>query len=166
MKNKWLELIPLETVKSRCDSNSTELDWRLVSSIIMIESACNTWRPRFEPAYKWLYFARDIAPIAGVTYETMEVMQKTSWGLMQVMGAVAYELGLPHDQVPTQLCLPHIGIDYGCRLLTKLFQRYNSETDVIAAYNAGSPRKTSGGMYANQRYVDKVWQRLTELRAL
>lgn len=75
---------------------------------------------------------------------------------MQVMGVVARELGF--DGILTELCDEELGIAYGCKQLVRLkkWQRGYSESDIIAAYNAGSARFDKQGNYENQSYVDKV----------
>lgn len=141
-----------------------DLDKDLIKAIVMVESSGKTFAVRFEPGYRWLYYPRELASKNNVTHETMVTIQSMSWGLMQIMGATAYEQGFPQDQLVSQLVLPHLGIDYGCKFLKSLFRRYNLESDVIAAYNAGSPKKLDSGMYNNQRYVDKVHAELVKLR--
>jgi soluble lytic murein transglycosylase-like protein len=59
-----------------------------------------------------------------------------------------------------------ISLSYGAKHLKNYLKRYPNESDVIASYNAGSPRKTKGGMYENQTYVDKVYKELLALRKL
>lgn len=140
------------------------LDPDLVWSIVKTESSANTWAVRFEPNYKWLWYPRETAEKYQITYDTMVILQKCSFGPMQVMGALAYELGF--DGLPHMLCQPEIGIEFGCKNLKRLFTKYDNESDVIAAYNAGSPRKTAGGMYQNQQYIDKVYSNLLKLRKL
>lgn len=83
---------------------------------------------------------------------------------MQVIGFLARDLGF-QDHL-TMLCDPEIGIFYGCKNLQRLSQKYADEADVVAAYNAGSPSKTAGGMYKNQSYVDSVYTVLRGLRKL
>ena len=74
---------------------------------------------------------------------------------MQVMGAVARELG---HTGPSDLLDPPTGLFYGCLHLRRFRAKYDIWPDVIAAYNAGSPRRVAGqiGPYVNQSYVDKV----------
>jgi len=72
----------------------------------------------------------------------------------QVIGTVAREHNF-RGWFP-ELCRPELGILYGCKHLKKFFGIYRTTEDVVAAYNAGGVRKTKGGMYENQRYVDKV----------
>ena len=87
---------------------------------------------------------------------TERVGQMCSWGLMQVMGAVAREYGFK-GYFP-QLCDPVVGLRYGCLHVTKFRAKYGQWSDVIAAYNAGSPRRepTNPWSYVNQFYVNKV----------
>src|SRR6267154_1467813 len=140
------------------------LDVNLIRAIIQVESNWNTWAVRYEPSYKYLYFPRELANQLRITEITMETLQKMSFGLMQVLGAVAMELGL--TQNPAMLTDPAIGIFYGCKKLRQLFDKYADESDVISAYNQGSARKTEGGLYQNTVYVDRVHAALIGLRKL
>ena len=88
-------------------------------------------------------------------------MKRTSWGLMQVMGAVAYEEGLhkmenPIERWPSAMLNPEIGIEMGCRHLKRKFDKYGPEVgNVYAAYNGGSPRVGKDGFLVNQLNVDR-----------
>lgn len=73
---------------------------------------------------------------------------------MQIMGIVARELG--YDGSLSFLLLPEIGLMYGCLNLVKISQKYQDQEEIIATYNAGSPRRTPDGRFVNQLYVDKV----------
>lgn len=140
------------------------VDSDLVRAIITVESSWNPWAIRFEPAWRYFVNPRDWADKLLITFETEQTLQACSWGPMQVMGAIARELGF--QQELNRLSDPELGITYGVLKLKSLAQKYRDESDVIAAYNAGSPRKTSGGMYENQKYVDKVHQSLIKLRKI
>ena len=140
------------------------LDADLVYAICEVESSHNSLAMRYEPAYTYLYFPRESASLLPCSYETEVTAQKTSWGMMQVMGAVAREHGFKGWL--TELCQDAIGIEYGCKHLSTFHRKYEEESDMIAAYNAGSARKTKGGMYVNQAYVNKVHQVLERLRKL
>lgn len=154
MSNEWVKKLPIDTATSIATKFS--LDHRLVLAIIQQESGGQSFACRFEPQYKWLYNVNSLAKSVGCTVNTMTVMQMTSWGLMQVMGAVAYEDGFNPRQYVSQLVLPHIGIEYGCRRLEKLWKKYNTINEVISAYNAGSLNYDNSGKYNNQNYVDSV----------
>lgn len=54
-----------------------------------------------------------------------------------------------------QLCLPSVGLHYGCLLLSKKLLKYGTYEDAIAAYNAGNVRKINT-KYENQDYVNRV----------
>ena len=83
--------------------------------------------------------------------------QRMSWGPMQVMGAVARELGFRRPF--GALCDAYIGLQWGCQHLLSLKTRFLSGygwEGVVAAYNAGSPRRGDDGKWVNQDYVDTV----------
>lgn len=121
------------------------LPWELVKAICQVESSMNPWAIRHEPGYRWL---------VGDSHEETEHMgQKTSWGLMQVMGAVAREYGFT-GHFP-RLCVPIVGLEYGCKHLAKFHDRYKTWPEAIVSYNAGRPVKIDG-RYRNQEYLDKV----------
>jgi len=130
-----------------------KLDPCLVSAIILTESGGDEAAVRFEPAYRWLYTPDKVRP-ASCSKNTEQNLQKTSWGLMQIMGAVARERGFRGWL--TLLLQPENNIEYGCRHVRHLFDRPWDMSDVIAAYNFGSPIRTPSGAYRNQRYVDSV----------
>ncbi len=153
----------------------------LVGAIMRVESEGNpyAWNP--EPKYRWFWDVRDNKPFR--TLSAVEVdnetpprdfralagdpdqewwAQQASWGLLQVMGAVARELGYTRKYL-TQLTDPEDSLEYGCRKLLQLKGRYHQGhgwEGVIAAYNAGSPRRTTAGQFVNQGYVDKVMKQL------
>lgn len=141
---------------------------------IMTEESSLAWplcSSRFEPNFKYLYQPEIYAARNGVTTETEKSQQASSWGPMHVMGGSARELGFM-DPLPL-LFQPELGIEYGCRKLKQLCDKYESELAVIASYNAGSPRKkilpgqiTPAAEYVNQKYVDSVAARLKVLRKI
>ena len=135
-------------IKSAASRRS--LPWELVYAICQVESSLNPSAIRHEPRYRWLVGDNETMSPA----ERQD--QMTSWGLMQVMGAVARELG--HTGPLSDLLDPPTGLFYGCLHLRRFRAKYDIWPDVIAAYNAGSPRRVAGqiGPYVNQSYVDKV----------
>lgn len=141
---------------------------QLLRAIVHVESAGDPWAMRFEPGYRWLWDVRASQPYRGdpqslpapafVSRDTELTGQRTSWGLMQVMGAVARELGY-RGRYLSALCDPDMGMEYGCRHLVALHRRFGSQgwEAVAAAYNAGSPRRDSStGRWVNQAYIDRV----------
>ena len=138
------------TTLIKAAASRRSLPWELVYSICQVESSLNPSAIRHEPRYRWLVGDNEtMSP-------TERQDQMTSWGLMQVMGAVARELG--HTGPLSDLLDPPTGLFYGCLHLRRFRAKYDIWPDVIAAYNAGSPRRVAGqiGPYVNQSYVDKV----------
>lgn len=137
------------------------LEPALVASVVQQES---NWEPlamRYEPMYRWLWPSPEavVAP-SGVSLITERMQQKTSWGLMQVMGAVAREHGF-QGRFLGALLDPDDGLHYGCRHLKGHIQRWGSVEDGVSAYNAGRPTATN-----KEHYTDKVMGRIESLRGL
>jgi soluble lytic murein transglycosylase-like protein len=147
----------LELVRSTAQRHG--LDPVLVAAICQKESSWDPLAIRFEPEYRWLWPSREnvFRPML-VSAATEVAQQKMSWGLMQVMGAVARERGcrLPYLSA---LCSPAHGLEYGCAHLAWMAQRY-AGNDLISAYNAGRP------VDFNRRiYVDPVLENMEALRS-
>jgi len=158
----WVFLLPLSLISQ--EAKKQNIDVNLISAIVMVESAGRECAVRYEHNYRWLFHHRNFADDQGITEQTEETFQKTSWGLMQVMGAVARELGYKGPLV--ELCNPKLGLHYGCLKLKELIEREDSIEDAIASYNAGQAVKTRGGFYlpgTTQKYVDKVMKKYKEL---
>lgn len=83
------------------------LDGVLVCAIVEQESSWDTWSMRYEPEFR----ARYVAPMG--LPATAEIARSISWGLMQLMGEVARELGFTGQLA--QLCEPATGLYWGCR---------------------------------------------------
>ncbi len=154
--DQWKDLI----IKS---SECFRIDAHLIEAIIVTESSGDADATRFEPKWHLYNNPQFYCDHLGISKQEEEVSQATSWGLMQVMGAVARDLGYTEDL--KMLLVPEVGIFYGCKKLKQLMQRYGSEEAVVSAYNQGNARMANG-MYMNQRYVDKVYAYLRQLRAL
>lgn len=124
----------------------------LIKAIIEVESSGNTFAMRYEDHYRWL-----VEPFSQFHWhaETEKQAQKTSWGLMQIMGAVARERGFK-GRFLSELSKPELGIEFGCKHLKWNYDRYGDWNDAISAFNQGSNRKNEHGEYENQIYVEKV----------
>lgn len=127
----------------------------LVQAVVRKESSLNPDAVRYEPNYRWLYRPETFNDALGITVETESELQKFSWGLMQVMGAVAREYGF-HGPLP-KLCRPDYGLEYGCRHLRGYLKRFGELEKALAAYNGGPGAVNSDGTLDNQKqYVDPV----------
>jgi soluble lytic murein transglycosylase-like protein len=145
-----------DDVKNICNSIGTKqsVDPKLLYAICEAESSLDPYACRYEEGYKYMADPTHWAMISGQSISTEIVQQKMSWGLMQVMGGLARELGFNGKM--TMLCLPEIGIKYGAIQLTKLKFKYPDMKDQISSYNQGFPKKGPDGKYANKDYVSKV----------
>lgn len=148
----------------------------LVLAVIECESSGRpgAWKP--EPQYRYLWDVAKQRPFRQLTPAEIKSElapddfpawpgesqakewwgQQASWGLMQVMGAVAREVGFHGDMHPDLCAYPAEGLRCGCAYLERCLRRWGSVDRAVAAYNAGSPRPGAGGGFENQAYVDKV----------
>lgn len=154
----WVYNLPMKLISEA--ANKHGLDKNLVCAIVDVESGGKTNSSRYEPSFRYLYKVDKFAKMQGLSNFTEEAHQKTSWGLMHVMGAVARELGF-NGHLP-QLTNPHVGLEYGCKKLSQLYKKYLNMEDVIASYNAGSPRMVMD-LYVNQSYINSVLKRYKDL---
>ncbi len=158
-----------------------ELPSELIAAFVAVESGGNAYAWNPEPKYRYLWDVKRNRPFRVLTHAEIEDEvppsdfpcivgdrdqewwgQAASWGLMQVMGAVARECGYRQPYLP-QLCDPADGIEFGCRHLAALKARFFAAQGwdgVIAAYNAGSPRRDAQGAFINQVYVDRIREAL------
>jgi hypothetical protein len=135
----------------------------LVVALVYIESGGNTWALRYERDYRWLYDVEHFVRTLRLHPETERTQQRTSWGLLQVMGAVARERGCL-DPYLSVLCQPAKGLEYALRQLDWLRDVKGYRDDaLVSAYNQGSDRRLPDGLFANQRYVDKVRSKQVQL---
>jgi len=138
-------------IRQICDAE--QVDSNLVAAIILTESSGQTYITRYEPTFHYLEDARFWASKLNVTELTEIAGQKTSWGLMQVMGGTARSEGF--EGYFPELCQPEIGIKVGATHLKGLIYKWDSLEEAVSAYNAGTPNVV-GGQFKNEAYVQKV----------
>ena len=136
------------------------LDPNLVMAIIHTESRNDPNAMRYERGYR--YLVNFNSPLVSGSTEKMQ--QSTSWGLMQIMGATARDMGCKE---PWLNCLldPETNIKYGCQHLARLIKKHGVRGGV-SSYNQGSPRKDVNGELINVAYVNKVMDKMKELEVL
>ncbi len=129
--SKTPELIALVTEIAKAHS----LNPALVCAVVDDESTWNTWAVRDEPSF----FGRYVWPQfkAGAFGMTEADTRAMSFGLMQVMGEDAREFGFKGEFL-TELCDPHFGVEFGCRVLAKKVSDHNGVLSAaLLAYNGG-----------------------------
>lgn len=104
----------------------------IVCAVVEQESAWNPFAVRFESGFLQRY----VKPVNPVAPTTMEIMRACSFGLLQVMGEVAQELGW-RGYYLTDLCDPDNGLDYGTRKLQQCFQGRSDPEEALLIYNGG-----------------------------
>ncbi len=125
------------------------LDPALVCAVVEQESypPWNPWSVRAEPAFDQRY----VKPLHKTPTE--EWARSMSWGLMQVMGEVARELGYTGD-LPA-LCDPFTGLEWGCVQLRRKFDAAGGDaTKALLAWNGGG----------NPNYAAEVMARVANYR--
>lgn len=134
----------------------------LIIAISGVESNWNTMAMRYEKNWSYLYRPEYYAKKLFITKDTESQLQMFSYGLCQVMGSVARELGF--DGHLPQLLIPEFGVEFAVKKIIALRKKYSDLGDIISSYNQGSPRKKDDGSYVNQPYVDKVMKNLMQLK--
>ncbi len=156
----WVLKLPWDAITKI--SKLKRVNPMLIGAIVSVESNGNPKAFRYESHYKWLVSPETFSSRNRITVKSERVLQMSSMGLMQIMGANARTYG--HIGPLTDLYDAEIGLKYGIEHLTKLIDKYSSINDAISAYNQGSPRKNSKGQYTNQKYVDKIILRFNYLK--
>lgn len=145
----------IENELKKIQKKRPEITTELVMAIIETESSGNPWAMRYEEMY--IYINLRAPRPESCTALTEKILQKSSFGLMQIMGGTARHLGF--KRWLGELLEPETNIRYGVLWLSRLYDEYHEShgiEGVIAAYNSGSPRKSSSGEYVNKGYVEKI----------
>lgn len=172
------------------------LELALVAAVVSKESSedPDAWNP--EPRYRYFWNVRTGAPFRRVTDAELADKfpprdfpalmgddqewwgQQASWGLMQIMGAVARERGFKGKYL-TRLCSdPALNLDLGAGHLAGLVTWANGiyaglETArrpavtraALAAYNGGKTGNAPSGPLRNGAYADDVLERYRAIKA-
>ncbi len=142
------------------------LDPDLVESLVLVESSGYASAFRYESAF----FQKYQAPKTEWAFALQNPLRYgSSYGLLQIMVAVAREVGFQQYEEPEHLFIPRIGLEMGCRKFAELVawaQRTGPTMSeeiqlraAIAAYNGGhlknEPDFTPD---RNAAYAEKVYR--------
>lgn len=153
-----------------------QLPAALVEALVMVESGGNPWAWNPEPHYRYLWDVVKKRPFRTLTPEERASErppadfpavagdrdqewwgQQASWGLCQVMGAVARERGFTGPYLP-QLCDPQTNLIIGCRHLRAMLEWADGDMEkALGAYNAGIGGYNSA---LGRQYAAKVFGRM------
>lgn len=147
-------VIPYNTGQAiKLNAERFKIPASIVYGVCMTESGLEPLSVRYEPNYRWLFKPQEVR-VKGCSVNTETMMQKTSWGLMQVMGAVFREYGY-RGWLTAIINDVNAQVEFGCRHLSKKIVKYGQSAGILA-YNSGSPIKNKAGGFTNQYYLDKV----------
>jgi soluble lytic murein transglycosylase-like protein len=146
-------------------ARSVQIPPELILAIIEVESSGEAYAAKLNPHYP--FTMPQAKRPAGVDHNTEIYMQKTAWGLMQVMGATARSAGF-EGRLP-ELTDPAVNVKTGVAYLGTLMSKHRTRhglEGVVAAYNGGAPRKRPDGKWVNQGYVDKVMKAMEKYKTV
>lgn len=87
---------------------------------------------------------------------------ESSMGIMQILPSTARSYGYIGEN--DWLLDPLNSLDWGAHILMDLWQKHRGNVpDIVAAYNAGEPRRKADGSYINQAHVNKVMNEYVKL---
>lgn len=119
-----------------------DLPPELVCAVIEQESNWQPWATRYEPQF----FTRYIEPMAtqgklvargACSLATEAQLRSCSFGLMQIMGEVAREIGFKRDFL-TALCDPVTGLEWGCKhLASRIAHSGGNVEKALLLWNGG-----------------------------
>lgn len=148
-----------DTIKTASEANGVPVE--IICGVISQESSWRDNASRYEPAFQKKYIDPKFPKLSDIDRRKLA----TSYGPMQVMLIVAREMGFKGSI--DELADFKGGIEWGCKKLGKLFRKYKSGPDAIAAYNQGNNAKNYLGKYLRaQGYVDSVMAYAKEWEAI
>ena len=135
------------------------LDKALFCGLVSTESGWNPWAARYEPGFYRRYVEKmdkDQAKRFGaISLDTEKELRSTSFGLCQVMGQVARELGCKLTFL-NELCDPEVGLEYGAKRLVQAFKRKKGDVrEALLNYNGGGDKKYPDRVLANAKEFEK-----------
>jgi soluble lytic murein transglycosylase-like protein len=132
------------------------LDPNLIEAQVLVESSGRTMAYRYEPDF-WTRY------MAGKPEWTLMLPERVSasYGLLQIMYPVARELGFTGE--PEMLCVPSVGLAWGCEQMRRLLEWAKGNTlQALAAYNGGKGGNATPP-FRNAPYAAKVLEARSRL---
>lgn len=118
---------------ARATADRLGVDSALFMALCEHESAGWKWAAiRYEPGF----YKKYVEPL-NLLSQTEATARATSWGLGQIMGQVARELGFKGEFL-SELLDPEIGCEYACRKLKACLARHpNDQRAALLEFNGG-----------------------------
>src|SRR5438876_10151492 len=137
---------------ARKAASAQSLDPSLVCAVVEQESGWNPWAIRYEP----LFFSKYVAPLYtnNKIAATEAYARGFSWGLMQVMGQVAREVGFDALFL-SAMCDPEQGLVIGCKVLRKTLDAMAGDTTrgLLAWNGGGNPAYAAQALARRTHYL-------------
>lgn len=162
-------------------SAASGIDADVVEAMVLQESGGRThaWNP--EPKYRWFWDVRHNRPFrtvsdaevaskwpptdfSALTAERDQEWwgQQASWGLLQVMGAVAREVGFGGLYLPELCGDPALGLSLGCKHYAAMLRLSDGDPwKAVGMYNAGPRGWGSGPAVVHIRKVKGFYKQIT-----
>lgn len=169
---QWIPIVKVTLMPYPLLSISTIL------AMIWQESEGQQFAYNPEPRYRWLWDVKHFRPFRKTTTtEDLDMFppkdfpsvkgdpdnewwaQKASWGLMQVMGAVARERGFRGLYLP-QITDPTINIKYGVEHLWLYALNHGKKTlaQGLLSYNGGGDKEYPDKIVMKRSAIEREWQ--------
>jgi len=119
-------------------AQANDIPAHILAGLVEQESGGNEFAIRVEPGYRWLFGDdphEDLKKPQTQSAKTEWAGQRISWGLGQVMGAVAREHGFS-GWFP-RLCCPTVGLIYAGKHLAWCISRKRNIAAGLLRYNGG-----------------------------
>jgi len=149
--NNVIDRFNIHKLNIRDISKEYGLDPYLVAAICWQESGFLSHSSAYEDEFYKRYirnrsktFLKRLYPKLGDDIEIEKRQLATSWGLMQVMGETARELGFRGE---LKELYNSDGLKYGCLYLCDRIKIYHQIDTVLSAYNAGTPTAKNRDLY-------------------
>jgi hypothetical protein len=155
------------------------VDSRIIEAMVFQESSDHPYAYNPEPEYRYFWNVKTWAPFRRPTPAELASQsppkdfpalggdpdqewwsQQASHGLMQIMGALARELGFRGIFLP-EINDVHLNLDLGCRYFAQLMRWAKSDTwKAVAAYNGGRGNWNGAAPQAHAAKVRRIHGRI------
>ncbi len=159
----WVLRLPLRIIYEAALVRRVEPE--LIAAFTSVESGGNSNATRYESHYRYTFDEAIFAKRNQISVDTETIQQKTSWGLMQIMGGVAREHGYLGALVELSNS-PQLGLSYSIAHLLKFIEKYDDLESAVCAYNQGGNYRKPNGEFKNQEYVDKIMNRYKYMKEI
>src|SRR2546426_6368986 len=109
----------------------------LMFALVEQESAWNPWGFRYERNFYTHYLVPHYSASALISMDTELRARATSWGLFQVLGETAREIGFARKYL-AELIQPDVSSEFGCMLFAQKLLKSNGDVRLaLLSYNGG-----------------------------